>query len=302
MVGARAMTWAQWLGLLPFVLSATLALGCVLGFKAWHRRNLRRSPLAGRKIGQVPGQALMERVSDHEFDMLGAVMLMYLALPIMFMTWVGMRIRLDRVPLGWADAWFVAGALAVFGYGLVAYVRTLRLRDRARDGLLAERVCGMQLNRLVARDCIVMHDLPCEGFNIDHVVIAPRGVYAVETKSFRKPRAGNAAHRVAFDGRALRFPDFVETAALEQASRQAAWLSKVLREALNADVRVIPALALPGWLVDQSEDTWRTSKVKVFTPMGGGANFMAQPLDVLDPVRRNLVRDALAVRYPEIAS
>ena len=160
----------------------------------------------------------------------------------------------------------------------------------------------MQLNRLVADGCIVMHDLPGEGFNVDHVVIAPRGVYAVETKSFRKPKqAGKGGnYRVAFDGALLRFPDFPEKDALQQARGQAQWLSKILREALGREVPVIPALALPGWLIDQTEDVWRSAQVKVFTPMGGGANFMAKDIQVIDPVTRNLIRDALAVRYPDI--
>src|SRR5690606_9303397 len=63
----------------------------------------------------------------------------------------------------------------------------LRLRERAHDGLLAERITGMQLNRLVAEGCRVLHDVPAPDFNIDHVVVAPGAVYAVETKSFRKP-------------------------------------------------------------------------------------------------------------------
>lgn len=294
------MNWSQLLGVVPFVASATLALACAIGVRVLHARMARRSPLAGRRVGKLPGQALVERVSDHETEMVTSLMVMYFALPMMFMVWAGFRIRLHEVRWGTGETLFLVGAVVMFAYGLYDYTRHLRLRNRARDGLLAERVCGMQLNRLVAQGCIVMHDLPAEGFNIDHVVIAPRGVYAVETKSFRKPKSGDETYRVAFDGRALRFPDFIETAAVAQAERQAAWLGTLLREALGSEVRVIPALALPGWLIQQDEATWRTAKVKVFTPMGGGANFMAKPLEVLDPVRRNLVRDALAVRYPEI--
>jgi hypothetical protein len=127
-------------------------------------------------------------------------------------------------------------------------------------------------------------------------------VYAVETKSFRKPKqvAAGDNYRVAFDGALLRFPDFAEKEAVQQARGQAQWLSKVLREALNREVPVIAALALPGWHIDQTDDVWRGAMVKVFTPMGGGANFMAKDIQTLDQVTRNLIRDALAVRYPDI--
>ncbi|QNP39674.1 nuclease-related domain-containing protein [Lysobacter solisilvae (ex Woo and Kim 2020)] len=294
--------WSGLIGLAPFALSAGLALTFALAYKALNRRMSRRSPLAGRKVGKLPGQELVERVSDHETDLLLAVMLMYMALPLMFLGWVGTRFRLDTVVWGSVETIFLLGALALFGYGLFGYVRAFRARERARDGLLAERVTGMQLNRLVAQGCTVMHDLPGEGFNIDHVVIAPRGVYAVETKSFRKPKQTGAgdAYRVVFDGALLRFPDFAEKNALEQARRQAQWLAKVLREALGRDVPVIPALALPGWLIEQGDDTWRNAAVKVFSPMGGGANFMAKDIQAIDATTRNLIRDALAVRYPDI--
>src|SRR5690606_25026957 len=98
----------------------------------------------------------------------------------------------------------------------------------------------------------------------------------------------------------LRLPDFVEKGAVEQARRQAQWLSYLLREAVSREVSVTPALALRGWLVDQCEETWRDAGVKVFTPRGGGANFMAKDIQAIDQTTRNLIRDALAVRYPDI--
>ena len=294
--------WSSVVGLVPFFVSAFLALAFALSYKAIAHRRSRRSPLAGRKIGKLPGQALVDRIADHETDLLLSVMVMYMALPLSFMAWVGTRFRLDQLAWGGREWAFLLMAAGVFTYGLRDYVRAHRARERARDGLLAERVTGMQLNRLVANGCTVMHDLPGEGFNIDHVVIAPRGVYAVETKSFRKPRQTGASdsHRVAFDGALLRFPDFPEKDALDQARRQAQWLGKVLREALGRDVPVIPALALPGWLIEQSDETWRSSTVKVFTPMGGGANFMTKDYPAIDATTRNLIRDALAVRYPDL--
>jgi hypothetical protein len=33
----------------------------------------------------------------------------------------------------------------------------------------------------------VFHDIPCTGFNIDHVVICQHGVFAIETKTLSKP-------------------------------------------------------------------------------------------------------------------
>lgn len=55
------------------------------------------------------------------------------------------------------------------------------------------------------------------------LVVSSRGVYAVETKSFRKPKRAKAErnYSVRFDDKVLHFPDFVETKAVEQAERYA---------------------------------------------------------------------------------
>lgn len=148
-----------------------------------------------------------------------------------------------------------------------------------------------------------MHDLPCDGFNIDHVVIAPRGVYAVETKSFRRPKARGGqedqSHRVGYDGTRLRFPDWATAAPIEQAWKQAQWLQRLLRDALQRDVPVVPAVALPGWYVDRDESGKRADVV-VFTPMGKGAEFMAWQPERIPEDQRNLIAQALAVRYPQV--
>jgi hypothetical protein len=53
-----------------------------------------------------------------------------------------------------------------------------------RDG---ERCVGQCLERLRDGSGQVFHDLPSEGFNLDHVVISPHGLYVVETKTVSRP-------------------------------------------------------------------------------------------------------------------
>ncbi|MGY0561191.1 nuclease-related domain-containing protein [Luteimonas sp. A277] len=295
------MDWQMYLGILPFFFSASLALACALTYKAVKKRLARRSPLASRHIGHVPGQQLVKRMSDHETELMTSVMIMYMAFPMMFMLWAGMQIDWTEFQWGTREGLLTTGALACFAYGLWEYIKHLHARDRVADGLLAERVTGMQLNRLVAQGCLVLHDLPADGFNLDHVVVSPRGVYAVETKSFRKPKRAKSErnYNVRFDGKRLHFPDFVETGAVEQAERYAHWLEKTLRE-FEINAPVIPALALPGWMIEQPDEIWRSSRVKVFSPMRNGANFMAKDLGQIDAQTRPLIAQALASRYPRI--
>lgn len=287
--------------LVAFATSILLTLLSVIALKAWRKRDDRRSPLQGKKLYHVPGKQLLDRVNDHGENILLSVIVMYFAFPIMLLAWALTRTRWESVRLGWTDGLYVLGGAAMFLWGLRDFIKHWDARARAKDGLIAEQMTAQQLNRLSGPRCIVLHDLPGEGFNIDHVVIAPNAVYAVETKSFRKRRgSSNDSHyKVRYDGKALFFEGWSKDEPILQARRQAQWLARYLRDSLGCDVRVVPAVALPGWWIDWTESASR-SDVKVFTPMGRGAEFMLKPPDVIDERTRPLISQALGLRYPDI--
>jgi nuclease-like protein len=294
------MSWHIFIG--HAVLSASVVLtACILLlFKKFRSLQRRRSPLHGKQIGHVPGQQLLDRIDKESEEAGFGVDVMMLALPLLFLVWTTLKIDWSRVSLGAAELAFLIGWMMFFSFGLWYYQRHARRREQARDGLLAERVTGMQLNRLVAQGCIVLHDLPSDVGNIDHVVVAPQGVFAIETKSFRKPKGGEENHRVRYDGKALHFPDFVNTDAMAQAERSAQWVQRYLRDKLPLQISVTAALALPGWYIERA-DSAKGASVRVFTPMGRGAEFLGFPPERLDGGQRSLIAQALALRYPEIA-
>lgn len=142
-------------------------------------------------------------------------------------------------------------AIAVFfGRSLIRLQKQLWDYRLGFDG---ERVVGETLNQLLANGFKVFHDLPFAGFNIDHVIVGPAGVYAVETKTRRKPThlKGHAKATVVYDGHALHFPWGSDTHGLAQAERNAATLAKWLTSATGEHVTVKPILTLPGWWVEQ---------------------------------------------------
>lgn len=281
--------------------STILTVVGALARKSWLRRDARRSPLHGRKLANLPGQQLAARLSEIGDEILSAGMLMYLSFPIMLLAWAISRMTWESLRFRGADWMFVIAALSVFALGFRSFVRNLDARNRVRDGLIAEQMTGQLLNRLIGLGCTVAHDLPCDGFNIDHVVISCHAVYAVETKSFRKPRGSdNDSHyKVTFDGQWLRFPGWRVDAPILQARRQAQWLAKYLRESLARDIAVIPAVALPGWWIEQT-DVSRKSDVCVFTPIGKGCEFMLKGKEALDATSRALIAKAIALRYPQV--
>ncbi|RYH61899.1 MAG: NERD domain-containing protein, partial [Alcaligenaceae bacterium] len=127
-------------------------------------------------------------------------------------------------------------------------------RDALKAGYDAELAVGQELDQLIRQGAYVFHDFPADHFNIDHVVIAPHGVFAVETKGYTKPidKRGKVNARMSFDGEVLRFPTFTTREPIEQAKRQADWLTKWLSSATGSAMHALPILALPGWYVEQS--------------------------------------------------
>lgn len=294
------MNWHNYIGHAVFVASMLLTLCIVLLSRALGKFRRRKSPLQGKQIGHLPGQQLLERIDKESEEVGFGVDVMIIALPMLFLVWATMRIDWGLVRIGAVEIMFLGGWALFFGYGFWKYQRHARRREHARDGLLAERVTGMQLNRLVAQGCLVLHDLPSDVGNIDHVVVAPQGVFAIETKSFRKPKGQGKNYRVRYDGKALHFPDFVNVDAVAQAERSAQWLHRYLRDKGIPEVPVTPALALPGWYVERT-DAAKGTTVRVFTPMGRGAEFLASPPERLDKHQRALIAQSLALKYPEIA-
>ena len=142
--------------------------------------------------------------------------------------------------------------------------RAARLLLRARNhrlGLLGEQVVGQILDQLSSDSIRVFHDMEIrepggKPWNIDHVVVTPGGIFAIETKTRRKPRGnapnGQQGHKVIFDGQQLLFPApmAADRHGLDQTQRNADWLSGKLTALNGCAVPVTPVLVLPGWWVE----------------------------------------------------
>lgn len=244
--------------LLGMIMVFVLALGpaatagWLLGSRKNAARERRRSPLT-QDLLRTPGHALREELEDKRLDLaFDFAMLTFVpVLPLAFLQ-VHSLIVGKATPLP-TIAIVVLAALALFAWQIRRMLRRRVEMDHLRLGLDAELAVGQELDQLMRQGAAVFHDIPAEKFNIDHVVIAPQGVFAVETKGYSKPNRaqGVADARVEYDGKALRFPDWSTNKPIEQAARQAQWLSRWLASATGEPVAVAPVLALPGWFVDR---------------------------------------------------
>lgn len=134
------------------------------------------------------------------------------------------------------------GALRI--YAALKRLADLRL---AYDGELS---VGQELNELMHDGYRVFHDIQAENFNIDHAIVGPAGVFAVETKTRSKKQDAKGADsvEVLYDGESINFPQWKkDTEILEQAKGNARWLSQKLTDAVGKQVDVFAAVAIPGW-------------------------------------------------------
>jgi hypothetical protein len=165
----------------------------------------------------------------------------------------------------WPWLMFVGVLAVIFALLIWRLVYLINRRRAYRLGFTGERGVGEELNRLMLEGCHVFHDVPMAPYgNIDHVIVSPSGIFAVETKTVSKPRLqdGKAAYRLIFDGRFLRFPHRSDGSAVEQAEHQAKLLANFLSQAIGERVSAEGVLALPGWMVERKA----RSNVKVLNP------------------------------------
>lgn len=176
---------------------------------------------------------------------------------------------------------FVPVALVAFFLGRKVIALAETLWDY-RLGFTGERVVGEELNQLLSQGFRVFHDVPFDGFNLDHVVVGPPGVYCIETKARRKPAdlKGSDKAAVTFDGEKLIYPKGNwDTKALDQARRNARTLEKWLTDACGERIVAHAILTLPGWFVTRRA----VSDVNVLNPQEIKNSFPDRPKHPLLP-------------------
>jgi hypothetical protein len=129
-------------------------------------------------------------------------------------------------------------------YRLLRLVPEVKKMKQGRDG---ERIVGELLENLRAFGYRVIHDLVGGSFNVDHVVVGPAGVFAIETKTWSK-RKGD---KIESNGETLWKNGFeIKPNPIEQAKAQARWLHGLINELTNEKVYVQAMVVFPGWWVE----------------------------------------------------
>ncbi|HEU4685270.1 MAG TPA: nuclease-related domain-containing protein [Nitrospira sp.] len=202
---------------------------------------------------RLPGESADERLRELREQFLELVIVpLGLSLMAAFELWhwfTGLPIDPWAIP---AMALVSIGYAVMKGWPLVTEIRRLRL------GLDGERSVGHTLESLREQGYRVFHDIAGDGFNIDHAIVGPAGIFTIETKTRSKM---GGAYRIAYDGNTLRVGEgqpFEDP--LDQARAQARWLANLINEGRRTRVAVRPVVTFPEWYVERTAraaaDVW----------------------------------------------
>jgi hypothetical protein len=218
------------------------------------RRSERISPLRDEEVNSLryPGQSIQYMLDDGVTDITIRIMIISSFFLVAMQTWNLYLTPSNLQFQAWAMT-VIAFAIAVvlIPSSILKYRNMKRLRE-ARNG---ERIVAEHLNQLIGDGYTVFHDLPCGFkknkkmlFNIDHVLVGKKGIFAVETKTMRKVKGKQ--DRLEFDGQHIvRFGKPLKDDPIAQAERQAQWLKHELAETTGKHFDITPVVTFPGWYI-----------------------------------------------------
>jgi hypothetical protein len=228
----------------------------------WWRSKRRRAKLPfDEKIERVmrtPGESARKKIDQLTDDIIENTFVAFLAPVVillvhqLFVLWFKPT---GDVLSGVAISLPISCLLAL-GLSVHRISKSLLLRSDWHLGDYGERNVADHLDELREHGWRIFHDVPAERkgkkFNIDHVAVGHAGVFAIETKTPRRPETparGREAHVVVYDGTMLKWP----TGALDDnksrmAKSRADWLHEWLKSK-QVNVPVHPILAIPWWYV-----------------------------------------------------
>ena len=200
----------------------------------------------GPKIRRLPGQSLREQFDDR-FDNNITFPFMIAAMGIAIAFLEAMHVYGNAKPS------MVVGAVTAF-IGVVFAVRGIRkLKDlkAIKRGERGELIVAQVIERdLLPNGYVVFHDVPIEDgkrrFNVDHLLIGPNGVFAIETKNYSKPKRGEV--KVTYDGKHVRWNGVSHR---DDEARQAIAVAMAAKDLIFKEtglkVFVKPVLCAVGW-------------------------------------------------------
>jgi hypothetical protein len=152
------------------------------------KKQEKRYPLK-EKPRHHAGQSLDEQLTNIKIiDYLSIILVASILIQLLF-DWWNWYSRVINNPTPQA----IFAGIIVIGVGYFNYI----LRKKAKSielGSAGEKIAAQDLDNLKQLGCSIYHDIVIKDkkytFNIDHIVVSNRGIFAIETKTFSKPLKG----------------------------------------------------------------------------------------------------------------
>jgi len=205
-----------------------------------------KSPIKNLPV-HVSGQSLdkqIQRVWDDKI--MEPLVIAFMLCVLAFMEWYRLLMHISKpMPILYT-------LMALFGiWWAYRKIRKAKLDVNNMElGLTGERAVGQHLEETLAQHKYhVLQDIPGDGFNLDHVIVGPTGVFCVETKTRSKPATGNPT--VQYDGKTIKVNGMLpERDPVIQAKAEARWLHDTLEASTGKKFNVQPIVLFPGWFVE----------------------------------------------------
>jgi hypothetical protein len=150
----------------------------------------------------------------------------------------------------------------------VQFIRTKKRVKNLKKGRDGEGDVAEILDELKCQGANVLHDIPGEKGNIDHVVICSRGIFVVQTKAWSKPEN---VWEMDFDGEcihiATRAPD---AGPIVQCKAEVGDIKSLLKESTSKALPVRGVVVFLDWFVNRKPGA-RGAEIWVLNPkeLGG---------------------------------
>jgi hypothetical protein len=282
-----------------FVLPAAFApmiglIAAIILDRAWRKKA--EKPPQTEKLLRPPGYSLslnLDKTLDAMVDNMIAACSLSAFAGICFAVFHSLIVA--KAPAAWLSIFIIilAAFTILSAWAAIKAFLGFKEAQNIRLGLRGEQAVAEALNEVADSGFRSFHDLQTDKVgNIDHVAAGARGVFLIETKARRRraSRNGQPEHEVVFDGESLEFPFGKDAKPIEQAKRNAKWLSNFLEKKTGNPVWVEPLVILPGWYVQNSEKGNSPVKVMNTTYLPG---FLRRQPEKLEPAQVRRIITAL---------
>ncbi len=210
---------------------------------------------------RVQGESLQKKIRDIEFSFFEIILL-----PIFFGLFAifAWAIATGLMQINYAVA-IVFTIIAII-IGVRAYKKfqiSKNILSKYRMGLEGERYVGEMLNKISSDSIRVFHDIPGECFNVDHIIVSTRGVFAIETKHYDRAKGhefffdGNMIERMEKGGRKFCCPKL-----LPQMEGEARFIHDEIKQRTGLDISVIKVAVLIGCYIHTPAENDKNKNMK----------------------------------------